>query len=81
MAEYVIVNWSDKMVSELNPTDAIEAYIQGIEVGKSGDDVALYQVNVSPPVQRYPKPEPEPQPMPEPEPEPAPQPEMAPVSV
>lgn len=72
MADYVLIDWDDHQVRELNPTDPVEAYIQGYEAGKVGHDVTLEQVNVSPPVQRYPKPEPAPQPEPQPEPMPEP---------
>lgn len=70
MAAHVLVNWTNRTVEELNPTDIIEAYIQGLEIGRDGADVALWQVDVSPPVQRYPRPEHEMLAAPEPESEP-----------
>jgi hypothetical protein len=55
MAAYVLINWSKKEVTEFAPSDMVDAFEAGGGVGESNDDITLYQVDVSPPRQRYPK--------------------------
>lgn len=42
MAGYLLVNWTQDTVEELAVDDFIGAFIQGVEVGQSGDHVAIY---------------------------------------